>query len=217
MSRRKLWASLILNSANVFAVLVWIIYLIVKDPASFRMFTIQSNLLTGIVAGILVVLEILILRGKKEKLPRWSRILKMATTLSVIVTCLVVVFYLSFVAVSLGYSYFILFEEYNLFFHLLTPVMATISFVFFERDNDIPFKYTFLNLTHLIIYMIAYAINVFVHLDANGKATRKYDWYYFVTGDFWLIIPEGLALLILAYGAGVAIWYFNRRNIQNVV
>ena len=64
MSRRKLWASLILNSANVFAVLVWIIYLIVKDPASFRMFTIQSNLLTGIVAGILVVLEILSLRGK---------------------------------------------------------------------------------------------------------------------------------------------------------
>lgn len=211
MSRRKLWASLILNGANFFAVTAWIIYLIMADRSSFRMFTIQSNLLAGIAAGILVVLEIMILCGKKEKLPLWSRIVKMVTTIGVVVTCLVVVFYLSFVAVSMGYSYFVMFETYNLFFHLLTPIMAVLSFVFFERGKDIDFKYTFLNICHLVVYMIAYAINVFTHLDANGKATRKYDWYYFVTGDLWLIIPEALALLIIGYGSGWLIWYFNRK------
>ena len=211
MSRRKLLASLILNGANFFAVMVWIIYLIINDSSSFKMFTIQSNLLAGIAAGVLVVYEILILCGKKEKLPLWSRIVKMVTTIGVSITCLVVVFYLSFVAVSLGYSYFVLFESYNLFFHLLTPIMAALSLVFFERGKDINFKYTFLNIIHLLVYMIAYAINVFTHLDKNGMATRKYDWYYFLTGDLWLIIPEGIGLLILGYGVGWLIWYFNRR------
>ena len=148
---------------------------------------------------------------KKEKLPLWSRIVKMVTTIGVVVTCLVVVFYLSFVAVSMGYSYFVMFETYNLFFHLLTPIMAVLSFVFFERVKDIDFKYTFLNICHLVVYMIAYAINVFKNLDANVKATRKYYWYYFVTGDLWLIIPEALALLIIGYGSGWLIWYFNRK------
>ncbi len=175
------------------------------------MFTTQSNVVSGVVAIIIIVFDILILLKKRNELPQWLKIIKMVTTTGVTLTFLVVVFYLGFVAISEGHSYFILFRNTNLFFHFLTPVSAIISFTLFEGRNDIKFKYTFLNMIHMIGYSIFYSINVFTHLNNDGSVNRKYDWYYFVLGENWTFILVALGMLIVTYGIGLGLWWINRK------
>ena len=181
--KKKTIGSLIINTFTMISVIVCTIILSLRGPKTFRMFTTQSNVIVGIVAAIIVVFDILILLKKYNELPKWLRILKMITTTGVTLTFLVVVFYLGFVAIAEGYSYFIMFENTNICFHFLTPVSAIISFILFEGKKDINIKNTFLNIIHMVGYSIFYAINVFTHLNPDGSVNRKYDWYYFVLGE----------------------------------
>lgn len=175
------------------------------------MFTTQSNVVSGIVAAIIVIFDILILLKKRNELPEWLKVVKMVTTTGVTLTFLVVVFYLGFVAISQGYSYFVLFRSTNLFFHFLTPVSAILSFLLFEGSNKIKYKYTFLNMIHMVGYTIFYSINVFTHLKEDGSVDRKYDWYYFVLGENWTFIFVVLGMIIITYGIGFGLWWINKK------
>ena len=211
MSKKNLYTSLFINTFTAISVIVCIIITIVKNPESFKMFTVQSNLICGIVALIVIAFEILIILKKKEELPLWLKITKMVSTTAVALTLLTVVFYLGFVAIAEGYSYFIMFQNTNICFHLLTPLSAIISFIFFEGTNKINFKLTFLNMTHMVIYTIFYSINVFTHLNPDGSVNRKYDWYYFVLGENYTFIFVVLGMLLFTYGIGFALWITNKK------
>ena len=210
MDKKKLYGSLALNTFTMVSVIVITIILISHND-TFRMFTTQSNVISGIVALIMVIFEILIIFKKIDKLPKWLKILKMATTTGVTLTFLTVTFYLGFVAIAEGYNYFIVFRGTNVCFHFLTPVSAILSFILFEGDKDIKFKYTFLNMIHMIGYTIFYAINVFTHLNPDGSVNRKYDWYYFVLGETWTFFIVIIAMIIITYGIGFSLWILNRK------
>lgn len=209
--KKKLYGSLLLNLFTAISVIVCVIILLSKRNNTFRMFTTQSNVISGITALIVVVFDILIILKKRNELPEWLKIVKMVTTTGVALTFLVVVFYLGFVAVAQGYSYFILFRNTNLFFHFLTPLSAIISFLLFEGSSKIKLKYTFLNMIHMVGYTIFYAINVFTHLNSDGSVNRKYDWYYFALGENWTFIFVVLGMLIITYGIGFSLWFINRK------
>ncbi len=211
MNKKNLYASFFLNMFTAISFIVCIIITAIKNPESFKMFTVQSNLMCGIVAIVVVVFEILIILKKKEELPLWLKTVKMITTTGVALTLLVVVFYLGFVAIAEGYSYFIMFYNTNICFHLLTPLSAIISFIFFEGTNKINFKLTFLNIVHMFIYTIFYSINVLTHLNPDGSVSRKYDWYYFVNGGYISFIFIILGMLIFTYGIGFSLWYTNKK------
>ena len=209
--KKKTIGSLILNTFTMISVIVCTIILSLRGPKTFRMFTTQSNIVNGIVAIIIVIFDILVLLKKFNELPKWLRIIKMISTTGVTLTFLVVVFYLGFVAISQGYSYFIMFENTNLFFHFLTPVSAIISFILFEGSKDIVIKYTPLNMVHMVGYTIFYSINVFTHLNSDGTANRKYDWYYFVLGENWTFAFVVIGMLMVTYGIGFVLWFSNRK------
>ena len=211
MSKKKLIGSLILNTFTVISVIVCIIILLNKNNNTFRMFTTQSNVISGVVGLIIVIFEILILLKKRNELPNWVKVVKMVTTTGVTLTFIVVVFYLGFVAVSQGRNYFIVFRNTNVFFHFLTPVSAILSFILFEGTDGIKFKLTFLNVIHMVGYSIFYAINVFTHLSSDGKVQRKYDWYYFVQGENWTFAIMAIGLLLVTFGIGFILWWSNKK------
>lgn len=210
MKNKRLFISLVFNFCIFAIVLAVSIILLKKSPSSIKYFTTQSNIFAGITSLVMLIFEILYLVKKTNKIPKWVSIFKMISTVGVVLTFMVVAFYLNFVAVSQGYSYFRLYQGTDFFFHFLVPVLAAISFMFFEGRKDIKFRYTFVNLIHLLGYIIFYAINVLTHLQ-NGKAIRKYDWYYFATGDLWLMFPVGLLILLLGYGFGFGLWIINKK------
>ena len=217
MTKRNLYGSIALNLFTLLSVIVCLIILCINNPNTFRMFTTQSNVIAGITAGIILVYEVLIILKKKDKLPDWLRIVKMVTTTAVTLTLLVVLFYLGFVAIAEGYSYFIMFRNTNICFHLLTPISAILSFILFEGGNKINFKFTFLNLIHMISYSIFYSINVFTHLTPEGKVDRKYDWYYFVLGENWTFVFVVIGVLTLTYLIGFSLWILNRKFSKNMI
>ena len=208
--KKQIYGSLLLNIFTMISVIVCAIILTLRGPKTFRMFTTQSNILCGVAAGIMIVFEILILIKKKSELPLWVKTFKMVSVTGVSLTFLVVTFYLGFVAISQGYSYFILFRGNNLFFHFLTPVAGIISFILFEGTTEIKYKYTFFNMVHMICYTIFYTINVCIHLKSDGTVERTYDWYYFVVGGIGTFPFVIIAMIIFTYGIGFGLWIANK-------
>ncbi len=211
MNKKDLYISLALNLINFIAVIICTIFTFKYGIEEIRMFTVESNIMCGIVAGIMVVFEVLIVLKKKEKLPKWLLTLKMVINTSVLLTFLVVALFLGFVAIAEGYSYFILFRGTNIFFHFLTPVIAVVSFVLFEKTDEIKFKYTFFNLIHMGLYTIFYVLNVKLELTFN-EAIGRYDWYYFfASGNDFISALIILAGIGFTYGIGFLMWFFNKK------
>ena len=115
----------------------------------FRFFTVDSNLVMGIIALVFIVKEIQYLTGKIEYIPSIMYILKLIGTVAVSLTFVVTFGYLSQIAKGGALA---LIQNSNLFFHLLVPVFSIITFVFFEKTDKLKFRYSFLGVSSLIIY-----------------------------------------------------------------
>ncbi len=96
-----------------------------KLPESFRYFTVLSNLFCAFTALILLVCEFC------GVLPAWAATLKYMGTVSVTLTFLVV---LLFLWPSLG-SIQGLWDGPELFLHFVTPLLAVLSFLFYEKQG----------------------------------------------------------------------------------
>lgn len=166
-----------------------------------KFFTIDSNLLVGIIACIYLVFDILVLCGKMESIPSWLRILKHTGTVGVALTLLTVAFFLGPVfAIADGsiHGYLMMFTSYNLIFHLLTPLCAIISSLFFEREPHLPFKATFIGVIPMVLYGIYYSVNALSHAE-NGMVPPQYDWYSFVRPGIFMAPISVLIMTMATY------------------
>ena len=128
-------ADIILNLA-VFGITLYLVArLFRKDGESvpdrvrmaFRFFTVQSNVLCALAALLTAACRL------AGTLPRWAWMLKYIGTAAVTVT-MVTVFV--FLAPSIGKGWVdILLKGGDMFMHLLTPLMALISFCFLEKQG----------------------------------------------------------------------------------
>ena len=93
---------------------------------AFRFFTVQSNTLCAVVSLITAVTAL------AGGIPQWAWTLKYIGTAAVTVTMLTVIFFL---APSIGKDWYdvLLKGASNLFMHLLTPLMALVSFCLLEK------------------------------------------------------------------------------------
>ena len=98
-----------------------------RGKAAFRFFTSQSNALCAAAALVTAVFR---LRGE---VPYWAWILKYTGTAAVTVTMLTVFFFL---APSVGKDWVkVLLKGQEFFLHLLTPLLALVSFCVFEKQG----------------------------------------------------------------------------------
>ena len=174
----------------------------------FKFFTVQSNLLMGIVSLIYIIKQINLLNKKIVKLPSWCSILKLTSTTAVTLTFVVVFLYL---APLTGKGVKPLLMNSNLFFHLLIPILSIITFIFFERNKDIKFKDNLISIIPVALYELFYLINALIHME-NHRISPKYDWYYFVQTDIkniYIVIPT---MLIITYIISVILWYINKKR-----
>ena len=174
----------------------------------FKFFTVDSNLLMGIVSLIFVIKEKALLEGKIDEIPVSLYIMKLVSTVGVALTFLVVFCYLGPIASGGLIS---LLKNGNLFFHLLIPLLSIINFIFFERTDKLKFKYSFIGILTALVYAIFYLINVLIHIE-NGKVSPMYDWYWFVQGGLWQAIIVLPLMLVITYIISLLLWKFNRKR-----
>ena len=180
------------------------------DAAGFEMykyFTIQSNVLAGIAATILIIYELLFIKGKINKLPNWIYVLKLVGTVGVTVTFLVTAFYLTIVLDS---PWYLLYTNSNLIFHGIVPIICVISFIFFENNQDLKAFSIFIGISHMILYCIYYVTNVLVHLE-NGQAPLKYDWYMFAQAGMKYVPIVVVIMIGFTIGVSFILYLGNKK------
>ena len=151
----------------------------------FKFYTVDSNLLIGIIALIFVIYEIKLIKKDIEKIPKGIYILKQIGTSGITLTFVTTAFFL-----APQYGLYAMYNNNNLLFHLIIPVLSIITYIFFEKyDNK--YRYSFYGIIPMFIYSIYYSSMIFIHLN-DGGLTFKYDFYGFLQGNInnaYIVLP----------------------------
>ena len=224
MRNKKLLPPIIMNGLSVLLVFLGTIFSIVginfmgvegkltpKVYNLFQYFTFDSNLLLAIVALIIMIFEILLYVQKIDKIPLVVIILKHVGTVGVALTFIVTAVYLTPI---LGDKWLLLYVNSNLFFHLVVPLLAIVSLVFFEKTKDMKFYVSFLGVSPMILYAVFYTINCLTHINEDGIVPSQYDFYSFTTTGVEYFPIVLVIMISLTYLISFLLWLFNRLSLK---
>lgn len=182
---KKIKVSLILNILIVLLVILATIFMFtgfkfmpggslleVSKVEMFKFYTVDSNILMGIVSLIFIIYEKKLLKNKIKEIPKKVYILKLIATSGISLTFITTSFFL-----APTYGFYAMFNNSNLLFHLVVPVLSIITYIFFEK-HDNKYKYAILGIIPMFLYSIFYTTNILIHLN-NGGLTFKYDFMAF--------------------------------------
>lgn len=215
---KKIKVSLILNIIIVLLVIFATIFMFtgfkfmpggslleVSKVEMFKFYTVDSNILMGIVSLIFIIYEKKLLKNKIKEIPKKVYILKLIATSGISLTFITTSFFL-----APSYGFYAMFNNSNLFFHLVVPVLSIITYIFFEKHEN-KYKYAFFGIIPMFLYSIFYIANVLIHLN-NGGLTFKYDFYGFLQGNLnniYIVIP---VIYLISYVISVLLVFGNKRG-----
>lgn len=157
--------------------------------ACFEYYTQDSNLFL-MFTSLLYVISLLI---SDKKIPHFVSLLKYASTTSVVITFLTVVTILA--PVMGGYKAMLL-DGTMLIHHLICPIFAFVTFVFFEKHNLNGLKDALISMIFTCLYgIIAVTLNVLKIMDGPYPFLKVYD-QTILMSIFWLILMMGSSYLI---------------------
>lgn len=214
---KKIKVSLILNIIIVLLVIFATIFMFtgfkfmpggslleVSKVEMFKFFTVDSNILMGIVSLIFIIYEKKLIKNKIKEIPKKVYILKLIATSGISLTFITTSFFL-----APSYGFYAMFNNSNLLFHLVVPVLSIITYIFFEK-HDNKYKYAILGIIPMFLYSIFYTTNILIHLN-NGGLTFKYDFYGFLQGNLnniYIVIP---VIYLISYVISVLLVFGNRK------
>lgn len=157
--------------------------------ACFEYYTQDSNLFL-MFTSLLYVISLLI---SDKKIPHFISLLKYAATTSVVITFLTVVTILA--PVMGGYKAMLL-DGTMLIHHLICPIFAFVTFVFFEKHNLNGLKDALISMIFTCLYgIIAVTLNILKIMDGPYPFLKVYD-QTILMSIFWLILMMGSSYLI---------------------
>ena len=214
---KKIKVSLILNIIIVLLVIFATIFMFtgfkfmpggslleVSKVEMFKFFTVDSNILMGIVSLIFIIYEKKLIKNKIKEIPKKVYILKLIATSGISLTFITTSFFL-----APSYGFYAMFNNSNLLFHLVVPVLSIITYIFFEK-HDNKYKYAILGIIPMFLYSIFYTTNILINLN-NGGLTFKYDFYGFLQGNLnniYLVIP---VIYLISYIISILLVFGNRK------
>lgn len=163
----------------------------VESVRCFEYFTVDSNLLVSLTACITIFFKIRQLAGFGA-VPYWATLLKLVGVTAVSLTFVVVMVLLGPAA-----GYRLMFEGGSLFMHLITPIAAMLTFMFFDGGPALPW----ISLLFALIPTLIYAVVYFTMVIIVGKDKGGWeDFYGFNKNGMWYVSFP----LIMAMTAAIA-------------
>lgn len=168
-----------------------------------RWFTNLSNWL--MIIGFIVYLVFLSLKTNKKikDIPQGIYVFQLAGTVAAAITLFGVLLFLLPMTKTKQDAWGF-FDKYNLFFHLLLPIAGIVTFVLFEHNTKIRFRYLWICVAPMYVYLHFY----FAMYFANGS-----DWYHFIE----VLGPASTLAFPFMVGAQFLLaWlmWFGNRNIR---
>lgn len=170
--------------------------------ASLRYFTNLSNIYCAFVSLALLIYEIKMLKNKETKIPHVLLVLKQTGTTAVSLTFFTVLFFL--VPMSKGnWAFFYLGWIFTM--HCSSPLLAMVSFIFFEKEKKISWKEDFFAIIPTFLYEILYFIQVVI--------TKNWtDFYGFTFGGKVIAMVIAIPAICLAtYGISILLSFLNNK------
>lgn len=152
MEKKKKFSIIIKSLAIIFSIIG--IVLGHHGWISFTYFTILSNIYVDIMMFIFLIKEIITISNKKFKLPKVLYISKFYSTISIFLTFFVFMFVLAPVY-SGGFIGAYQIDNYgSVFVHLLTPILAIIDFLLFDKEEKLISKYALYSIIPPLCYVV---------------------------------------------------------------
>ena len=170
----------------------------------FKYYTVDSNMLIGIVSLILIIYESKLLKKKIKEIPKWVLVLKEIGTSGIGLTFLVTLVFL-----TPTYGFYSMYNNTNLFFHLIVPILSFISYIGFEKYNS-KYKEAFFGTLPMIIYAVFYIAVILFHLDSGGL-TIKYEFYGFLKGNINNIYISLPVIYLASYLISLLLIHLNKK------
>jgi len=156
----------------------------------FKPYTMDSNILTGLVAFIVIVYSIKNAGTDKKIFPRWLIRAHLMGTTSLLLIFLIATLFLAPMQVMAGRNYFVMFSDDMFFFHFLNPLLATISLITLPKDYIFSFADRFIGMFPTIVYSIVYFVMVVLLKWWD-------DFYHFTLGGNYFLVP---IVFVIIYG-----------------
>lgn len=164
-----------------------------------RYFTVDSNLLAGLVSLLLIARDVLILLGRGRRPPVWLSALNLASVSSLAVTFLMV---LGVLAPRSANGFLSLYREANLLFHAVVPLLAFADFFFLSSNRALRRPWFAAGALPLFLYGVYYCAAVLKNAAADGTIPAGSDWYHLFGGRVSRM--PLMLLLMLAAGLGIS-------------
>lgn len=162
-------------------------------------FTVESNIFLGLTALVSLI-------ATRKNKPNPTLYLIAATL--VVLTCLVVVLYLSPLRVAAGKGYFDMLMGPMFFFHFFNPLLAALTLIFlFPSREKLTLKSRLFALLPLSLYGVFYFAGVIAGLFPDFYSLTFSGRYYFIP-----LVVLIIASLVLAVASTLAHFYNRHRK-----
>lgn len=212
-NQKKLIASLVFNITIFICMIIGIIIYVTAEKCwdgwkVLRFFTYQSNIVMGIISLIYSIFVILILTNKLKTIPKQLELVKLMTTVGVVLTFVTVMCVLGpsskFAKELFIYS--------CAFYHVIIPLLSLLTFILFEHsDHKYYYPETWYGIIHVVAYAIFYLTQGLLNMK-DGKVPSGHDWYGFfnIFGVklCWLCV---ILMLGTAYLISWLLWLANKK------
>ena len=177
-----------------------------SSQSIFMTFTGLSNVFIGLVCLWCALYRII---KKEMTLPAYLLLIKIIALADITITFVITATYL---APSIGSSWWRLYINNNIFNHFLTPLLAVITFLTLERYREFSWKYCFLSLVPLLLYGVLYLTNVYTHLTPEGKTDLAYDIYGFCRFGIGVLVLFLVGFMAISFGLTLLYWFLNKQK-----
>lgn len=173
-----------------------------------RYYTTLSNVFCALAAGVTLFFNVRNVIEDRFDFPVFVTLLKYSATAAITLTFLTVVLFLSPMIAISGKSYFTLFMGNSFFMHFLTPVLAILCFLLFERAGFLKFRHTFFAVLPPVVYSVVYFSCVLLF-----KCWP--DFYNFTLGGtYWAIPLVIFGMYLLTYGIAVLLYFLHKKQFR---
>ena len=191
-NNKKLLISVILNFLIVlFEIVGVVLSLKRRGVEAFLYYTELTNYLTLLISLLYVIVGIIVLKNN-SKIPSWLINIRYASTVGLILTFMVVLCILVPLTPSEFVFYF--FGDSNLYQHFICPILAVISFIFFERFAAIKKTVIWYGVFPTLIYgLILISLNACKIIIGPYPFFFVYDFPWYIT----VLLLSGILSLTL--------------------
>ena len=166
----------------------------------FRYFTVDTNLITALSAGMLAPFAVEGIRKKRFSCPRWTARLYYIGTSCISLIMLFAVFVISWTDPVMAFG------GANFYLHIICPIMVMLSFFFIESN----YMYTVKDALICLIPFAVYSFVYFIEVVIIGEAKGGWPDYYSLTTNAPVDVSAA-AMFIFDFGVALLIGRISNR------